>query len=409
MSNSKHKYIILFTDRNFLPFWISFFLFGMGTGLFTISLNWWVLLETNSEMQLGLVNTFALIPMFIFCLFSGIIADNFDRKKIVIFALVFRGFIFYCYLILNFFQILNIGTVYILAFFQGLSFPFYLNAVNAIMPEVIEKENLLSANALVDSAMWSASIIGFFSGGFLIVSFGIMNLFMISAFITIGAGLLFFLIKYSFEKPLKKISLFSFFSDIKSGVSILKNDSVLLIFILTWSGIFILFGNGPMSIGWPVFSKSILNTGSGGYGLLVAMYSLSSLIGSLVIGHWGANVKKGKLTLIGYIWGSIGIIIFSFTTDLLFASIVLFFWSFYFPLINVAYWTALQERVHHEELGKITGVAFTLTSALGPISTMMTGYLMEFVSITLPFLLFGVAFIICFILIYLSKETRILR
>ncbi|MFX1320454.1 MAG: hypothetical protein ACFFAQ_02310 [Promethearchaeota archaeon] len=105
----------------------------------------------------------------------------------------------------------------------------------------------------------------------------------------------------------------------------------------------------------------------------------------------------------------LGIILFSFTTDLLFASIILFFWSFYFPLINVAYWTVLQERVPHEELGKITGVIFTLTSALGPVSTMMTGYLMEFVSITLPFLLFGIAFIVCFILVYLSKETRVLR
>ena len=68
----------------------------------------------------------------------------------------------------------------------------------------------------------------------------------------------------------------------------------------------------------------------------------------------------------------------------------------------------MQERVPEEELGKVLGVSFTMSYALGPISTIMTGYIMEFISIPLPFILLGMAFLISFFLIYVSKETRTL-
>ena len=66
----------------------------------------------------------------------------------------------------------------------------------------------------------------------------------------------------------------------------------------------------------------------------------------------------------------------------------------------------MQERVPHEDLGKITGASTTLNSAVIPISTMMTGYVMEFISITLPFILFAVSFILCFFIIYFHQKSR---
>jgi len=402
----KSKYIELFGDRNFLFLWIGTLGFGLGGAIFSISINWWVLIETNSEVQLGIVNTFIFLPMLIFCFFSGILTDIFNRLNLMVFSLILRGIIILIFPILQFLGIIEMWHVYILSFLQGISFPFFLNSINAIMPEIIKRENLHPANALVDSAMWLSNVVGYLFGGFLIQSLGYISLFIISSYILIMGGLMFFPIKYAYNSKAEGITLRSVFSDINNGFRIMKKDSVLLILIITWTMIMTLFSNGPMSIGWPVFAERRLNAGSEGYGILVTAVSASSLIGSLLIGHWGSRIKKGKLSLIGYLWGAIGILIFAFTSNIIISASTLFLWSFYFPLINIPYWTAMQERVPHEDLGKITGASFTLNSIVIPISTIMTGFIMEFVSITLPFILLAASFILCFFIIYSHKKTR---
>ncbi|MFX1414981.1 MAG: MFS transporter, partial [Promethearchaeota archaeon] len=327
----RSKYFELFGDKNFLFLWIGTLGFGLGGAIFSISLNWWVLIETNSEVQLGIVNTLIFLPMLILCFFSGLLTDMFNRLNLMVFSLMLRGIIILIFPILQSLQVIELWHVYILSFLQGISFPFFINSINAIMPEIIKRDNLYPANALIDSAMWFSNVVGYLSGGFLINTIGYISLFTISAYTLIIGSLMFFPIKYTYKSKAENISLRSIFSDINKGLKIMKNDSVLLILIITWTMIMMLFSNGPMSIGLPVFSERILNAGSEGYGILVTAVSASSLIGSLVIGHFGSSFKKGRLTLIGYVWGAVGILIFTFTTNIIFSTSILFLWSFYFP------------------------------------------------------------------------------
>ncbi|MFX1357848.1 MAG: MFS transporter [Promethearchaeota archaeon] len=402
---NKNKYRELFSDRSFIGFWIGFLGFGLGGALYSITLNWWVLETTNSEIQLGIVGALTFLPMLIFSFFSGIIADVFNRKKLMMIALITRGLIIIILPILGYLQILEVWHVYIITFIQGISLVFFLNSSIAIMPQFIKKENLLAANALIDSSMWLANIFGYYSGGMLIDTFGIMNLFILSSIIFIGSSFIFILLEHVFERR-NFISFRNFFSDLYSGIKLIRKNRILFILVITWMCIHTLFAQGPLSIGWPAFSKSILNAGAQGYGLLFTSYSLSSLIGSLLIGHWGAKFKKGILLIIGNIWGIIGMIFFAFSTNIFLAMIIVFVWSFNIPLINVPFWTFIQESLPEKELGKISGASFTLSSVMMPISTMITGFLMQYVSISLPFLLLGFAYLISLILIYSNQETR---
>lgn len=402
---SKNKYRELFSDRSFIGFWIGFLGFGLGGALYNISLNWWVLETTNSEVQLGIVGMLTFLPMLIFSFFSGIITDVFNRKKLMMVAVITRGLIIITIPILSYLQILEVWHVYIITFIQGISFVFFVNSSIAIMPQFIKKENLLAANALIDSSMWLANIFGYYSGGVLIDTVGIMNLLILSSIIFVGSSFIFILLEYVFESR-NFISFRNFFSDLYSGIKLIKKNRILFILVITWMCIFTLFAQGPLSIGWPAFSKSILNAGAQGYGLLFSSYSLSSLIGSLLIGHWGAKFKKGFLLIIGNIWGAIGMIIFTFCSDIFLAMIIVFIWSFNIPLINVPFWTFVQESLPEDELGKITGATLTLSSAMMPISTIMTGIIMQYVSVSFPFLLLGLAYIVNFILIYSNQETR---
>jgi len=398
--------LVLLRNKIFFLFWIGFIGYGLGNALFTICLNWWVLITTGSEVQLGIVATLNFLSMMIFSILSGILVDKFHRKKIIFLSVMLRGIIILFFPILGMFGSLELWIVYLIAFTQYITFPFFVNAVNAIMPQFIAKENLMAANALIDTAFWFSNMIGFLLGGFLIDSFGVYTLIFICVIVFLITPFLFIKIPYLFEKRGSKVNFLNFLIDIKGGFGQIFKDKVLLVVIFTWTGIITLFSMGATNIGWPVFSREILSAGPEGYGLLVSASSLSAMIGSLIMSIWGSKIKMGWIFLIGLILGGVGMILFSFCATLSFALIIIFLTYFHFPMINIPYWTALQHRVPEEELGKVSGASFTVNTSLSPISTFLTGIIMERVSVTLPFLLSGFSYLVSFLITFSSKELR---
>jgi fumarate reductase subunit D len=78
-------------------------------------------------------------------------------------------------------------------------------------------------------------------------------------------------------------------------------------------------------------------------------------------------------------------------------------------MINVPFMTAVQERISEDELGTVFGASNMISSFMTPISMLMTGFIMQRLSIIAPFQLFALALGICSIIIYIVKEARTAR
>ena len=403
---SQSKFFNILGRKPFFLLLIGNVFYSLGNAIFTICLNWWVLVSTESEIQLGIVGTINFVAMMIFGIISGILVDTFHRKKIIFFSIMFRGLFIMIFPILGLSGLLQLWMVYLITFAQYTTFPFLVNGVTAIMPQFIEEEYMMPANALIDTSFWLSNIIGFLSGGFLINIFGIYPLIFISSLMFFISPFFFLKIPYLFERRISNSSISNFFVDIKDGFHLMFKDKVLVVVIFTWTGIITLFSMGPTNIGWPVFSEKVLNANEIGYGLLVAVSSFSALIGSLSLSIWGHRFKMGHIFLMGLILGGTGMIAFSFTSILSLSLLIIFITYFFYPMLNVPYWTALQNRVPEKELGKVTGASFTINTGLSPISTFFTGLIMENVSIILPFILSGFSFYMSFIIAFSNKELR---
>ena len=403
---SHSKFFNILRRKPFFLLLIGNVFYSLGNAIFTICLNWWVLVSTESEIQLGIVGTINFVAMMIFGIISGILVDTFHRKKIIFFSIMFRGLFIMIFPILGLSGLLQLWMVYLITFAQYTTFPFLVNGVTAIMPQFIEEEYMMPANALIDTSFWLSNIIGFLSGGFLINIFGIYPLIFISSLMFFISPFFFLKIPYLFERRISNSSISNFFVDIKDGFHLMFKDKVLVVVIFTWTGIITLFSMGPTNIGWPVFSEKVLNANEIGYGLLVAVSSFSALIGSLALSIWGHRFKMGHIFLMGLILGGTGMIAFSFTSILSLSLLIIFITYFFYPMLNVPYWTALQNRVPEKELGKVTGASFTINTGLSPISTFFTGLIMENVSIILPFILSGFSFYMSFIIAFSNKELR---
>ena len=403
---SQSKFFNILHRRPFYLLLIGNVFYSLGNSIFTICLNWWVLVSTESEIQLGIVGTLNFGAMMIFGIISGILVDTFHRKKIIFFSIMFRGLFIMIFPILGLYGLLQLWMVYLITFAQYTTFPFLVNGVTAIMPQFIEEEYMMPANALIDTSFWFSNIIGFLSGGFLINVFGIYPLIFFSSLMFFISPFFFLKIPYLFERRISNSSISNFFVDIKDGFHLMFKDKVLVVVIFTWTGIITLFSMGPTNIGWPVFSEKVLNANEIGYGLLVAVSSLSALIGSLALSIWGHRFKMGQIFLMGLILGGTGMIAFSFTSILPLSLLIIFITYFFYPMLNVPYWTALQNRVPEKELGKVTGASFTINTGLSPISTFFTGLIMQNVSIILPFILSGFSFYLSFIIAFSNKGLR---
>ncbi|KXH76768.1 MAG: hypothetical protein AM326_02020 [Candidatus Thorarchaeota archaeon SMTZ-45] len=396
----------LLQNRSFAAFWGGFVGFRVADALFLMSVFWWVLDVTGSESMLSIVGIFNYLPGFLLGLVAGLLTDMFDRKRILLLSAVSRAILMILIPLLNHFFIIEMWHIYVIVFLLGSAFTLFLNSASAIIPQLAREEQLMAANSLVDVGSWSANILGYLIGGLMIESFGVMSTLLLATFSMVFASFSLIFLRARSRRDDEDVSSRAALQNLKEGIESIKQDHGVAILIGTWYGFQILFGAGPMSIGLPVFAREVLGTGAEGYGFITVAIAIGSLLLSIALGQKSPKSNRAKLMMLGYLWGSFGMFIFSLTNTLVTAIIVAFLWNLCYPLINISFMSVIHQRVPEKRLGTVFGFGGTLAQGMTPISIAITGFIMENISIVLPFQLFAGALGLCFFLMLVSSEIR---
>ena len=147
-------------SRLYARFWIGQSLSGLGDGIFYIALAWQVLLMTHSGTAMGLVLVASAIPRLIFMLIGGVTADRLPRRTIILWSDGGRGLVVLLISTLGFVGLLQFWHLIIEALIFGLVDGFFTPAVLAITPDLVEPDDLPSANALVSVSQTLTQLIG---------------------------------------------------------------------------------------------------------------------------------------------------------------------------------------------------------------------------------------------------------
>ena len=94
-----------FKYRDFRLLWIGQLISIIGTQMQIVALNWHIYILTNSAIALGLVGLMRFVPIVVFSLIGGSVADVFNRKKIMLVMQVFLAFFCFCSSNNNFYQL----------------------------------------------------------------------------------------------------------------------------------------------------------------------------------------------------------------------------------------------------------------------------------------------------------------
>lgn len=381
------NYKKLFSNKNFAFFWTGQTISQLGDSVFHIALLWIVVDMTGSALAIVKLMLFASIPRLLCQTFGGIIVDSFDRRSIMLISDILRGLVVFILALLIYSQTVEIWHIYLLAFIFGVVGAFFLPAATAIIPMLVNKDELIIAESLNSMTLVVCNIVGPLLGG-LLISFPMIGTAGITLFNTIsflaGATGIWKINKVSNTVDIN-ISK-SLWVSFTSGYTYLRSQPA--IFIIACLSSFINFFAIPTFVLMPLFAKNILKVGPTGFSFLEVSIVAGILIGSLALAKIGKFNHRGVYTTAMCVVQGFLIAVFALSETIQMSIGILLIFGVLNGTTNILFTSYLQASVNTAFQGRIFSLLSVFSSGLQPVAIGLAGGLAELYGIV-PVILFS--------------------
>lgn len=167
----------VFKNRPFMTLWINQILLQLSYNMLNVSLIILVFRLTNSNIIAATFILMAMLPVIIFGIFAGVVADRFDKRKILLATDVGIGIAMLLFVPVQDKPFLILAVTFLLNMF----FQFFMPAEAAALPSVVPKRDLFAANGLFQFTPTAALIIGATLAGPIVANFGYNPIFIFGA------------------------------------------------------------------------------------------------------------------------------------------------------------------------------------------------------------------------------------
>jgi MFS family permease len=359
-----------FQYRDFRLMWIGACTSSIGTWMQVLAQSWLVLKLSNSPFLLGLDAFLGGLPIFLFSLVGGVVADRIDRRKVLLGSQYVQMSCAFILTTLIATHVVKVWMILCLSFVAGLAQAFGGPAYQALIPMLVEKEDMPNAIALQSIQFNVARVIGPALGGFALTQLGDMWCFALNGISFLAPIVSLTIIKTRFL-PAKTSE--SILDGMKQGISFIRKQSameglMLLAFCMTALGV-------PMMTFLPVFAKNIFKQGPGAFTLFLSASGVGSIVGALTVAALGNVKHKGLIALVMLTVLGAGIAGFALSTTLWFSCLMLFISGAslisVFALVN----SLVQLITTNEMRGRVMSVYNFAFRGGMPLGNLMTGWL----------------------------------
>jgi MFS family permease len=314
------KFHEVLKNRNFFLLWLGQIISQLGDRLDQMALIAFVYLRApGSTIEIAKILSFTIIPVFIIGPIAGVYVDRWDRRR-TMFACDFLRAILVFTIPFFLFYTKSLVPIYLIIFIVFSIGRFFVPAKLAIIPDLVEKRDLLMANSLVNTTGMIAAILGFGISGVVVEWLGAKSGFYLDSLSFLVSGTLIFIIakRSHTSMNLKKVSKEivevirkSVLQEVKEGILyfIQKKDirfTAGIIFIL-WSAL------GAVYVVLIVFVQKTLHSATKDLGFLIMFLGLGLFLGSLVYGKFGQRFSHYKIIFVSLVLSGIMLVVFAFT------------------------------------------------------------------------------------------------
>ena len=376
---------LLKQNSAFRNLWYGQVISELGNWINSIALYALILQLTGSGMAMAAAMMAKLLPMVIISPFAGVVIDRIDRKKVLIASDILRCFTVLGFLIVDSRE--DLWIVYTLTLFEVALTGFFEPARSAILPSIVEKNHLVTANALSGST-WSIMLtLGAALGGFVVSFFGIKTAFILDALTYLLSA--WFIIKISYpntkyKERIKKQNS-SGIKGLVEGLRYLISHPTVLVFTLLKSGMAI--KGGIMTL-IPLFASRLWSDPAAvsmAVGILFSSRGIGSAIGPVLIRKWlGESPKILKVAILAaFFLGSFAILVFSFSKNIWTASLSIGLSGMSGSIVWVFSTALIHLEADRKFLGRIFGIEMALLTLIMGISNGLVGVTIDKLQITI--------------------------
>lgn len=285
--------------RGFRLLWMATLLSSTARWADLVVVGWLTLELTDSPLMVGIVAG-SKMAGYLVAPFMGVAADRMDRRQLLIIAALVNLVVSIIMLVLFACGWLSLWHIIVLALLSSLTWALDSPTRQAFVPDLVDKEYLTNAIALIAVATELTVVIGPALGGLLIPSFGIGG-----AYVLIAGIYLMDLVALFLLKEVKRSAPEDHEAPMKSLISGLRyvwsNQTVLgllgIAFLLN------LFAAPYRYSFLPLFARYVLDAGPTGYGMLTSMAGFGALLAGVWVVSLGNFKRKGSLMVsAGLLW-----------------------------------------------------------------------------------------------------------
>ncbi|MBI5830310.1 MAG: MFS transporter [Chloroflexi bacterium] len=296
--------------RDFRLLWLGQLISASGSMMQTAAILWHVYDVTHQPVALGLVGLVRIVPVVGLSLVSGLAADRFDRRKLMMFTQTGMAV---CAALLGLLAVSGakaVWPIYLLAALSSAFGAFDLPARQSLIPNLVPREDLPNAFSVNSTMMQAASVAGPALAGTVIAQAGVQWAYWFNAasFLAVIVALLAMRARPTIAKadrPAVSIGA------ALEGLRFVRRTPVILsTMLLDFIATFFSSANALL----PIYAKDILHVGPAGYGWLYAAAAVGALVAAFILTFVRTINKQGPVLIMAVLIYGSATVLFGFST-----------------------------------------------------------------------------------------------
>lgn len=336
-----------------------------------VALSWLVLELTDSTLKTGLVTTLGALPVLLFTLYGGVVADRVNKRRWLI---VLQGLFLTEAIVIGVLTAtgrVNVSWVYGLALFSGVISAFEIPIRQAYLVEMVGKTHLMSAIALNSSVFNLSRVVGPVLAGIVSAAFGSAACFFVNAasFLAVMIGL------YRIDPNAIEARGLGRRAGVRAGLSHVFSVE-LTRSLVTLTTIFTLFAASLIAI-LPAFARKELGVEVGGYGGLLSAFGLGAAVGALTLAWIGQRFPRERVALLAALVLSASLLVLGLVHVYAVALVTLAVVGLTMALNAIMTNTILQTTAPDHLRGQVVGLYSFIVIGLAPFGSAQAAWVGE--------------------------------
>jgi MFS family permease len=364
------------SHRNYRLLWLAALGSTIGTWMQNYAQAWLVFELTKSNFYLGLDAFLAQLPVLLFMLIGGVIADRHDRRRLLTGSQYVQMASAFTLTTLLYFHRVEVWHIFALSFISGCGQAFGGPAYQSMIPSLVPRRDLPNAIALNSTQFNLSRVLGPTAGGVVLATLGAVGCFGLN-------GLSFFFVVFALSRlrlppHTPSANKRALRTELLSGLHYVRDNRLML--TLTILVLISTFLSMPLLTMLPAFAEDVLTrTGrpETRLSLLMASQGLGAILGALLVGSFAAPKAMGRTLLVVQICLGLLIAAFALSRTLSLSLLLLFGGGIFFMALFSLSFSLVQLTVPDDLRGRVVSIYMVALRGGGPIGGLVAGALAD--------------------------------